>query len=151
MRLRPSDRAVYNAAQVFLTVVALGIGIVLALPGDTFSLSPTYEILASLVLTEEQWGIVFTGLGVACAISAYFSKLLMARNGDDNFAGPAVVAIYRMLRVTWFVATPVWFFWAGCFLAAAPISLGTVFFSATGGLSLWVHFRVRKEARRNDG
>ena len=145
-----SERVVYNVCQLYLTAVALGIGAVLALPGGTFSLSPAYRVLLRLVFTEEQWGMVFTALGVACAISTYFSRLLLRRNGDDSFGGPVIQAIYRLLRLTWFVSSPIWFFWAGCFLAASPISLGTVFFTATGCLSYWVHSKVRREARSYD-
>lgn len=146
-----AERIVYNACQVYIGGVAMGIGIVLGLPGATFALSPTFQVLKQVPLTEDQWGIVFTVLGVACFISSYFSRIMTLRDGDADFGGRVVQAIYRLLRLTWFVSGPIWFFWAGCFLAVTPISIGTVFFLATGCLSLWVHTSVRKEARRNVG
>lgn len=149
MRTMDGERIVYNACQLYLTFVALGVGVVLALPGDTFALSPTYAVLRTLPLTEDQWGIIFTALGVACGISAYFSRLLAVRSGDADFGGWLVAAVYRLLRLTWFVSSPLWWFWAGCYLAANPLSIGTVFYLATGGLSLWVHSRATREARRH--
>lgn len=142
------ERVVYNACQVYIAGVSIGVGVVLALPGTTFSLSPAYEVLRQIPITEEMWGLVYTCLGIACFISAYFSRLLALRQGDADFGHWLITAVYRLLRLTWFVSSPLWFFWAGCYLAATPISIGTVFFIATGLMSIWVYTRVTKEARQ---
>jgi hypothetical protein len=145
-----SDKIVYNVVQLYISVVCLGIGIVLTLPGDSFGTSKSYTLLRGYPITENQWGIIYSSLGIACAIGTYFSKQIAEREGNAEFGGKILTAIYRMLRITWFLVTPLMFFWAWSFIISNTATVGTVFFLSTSGLSMWVFLRVKKEARQHD-
>lgn len=147
--MRQSDRVIYNVCQLYIASVCIGIGIVLTLPGDTFATSQSYAVLRGYPLSEDQWGMLWTALGVACALSTYFTRQVVARDGDDRLGGPALRAFYRGLRVVWFLITPIMVFWSWCFILANPATVGTVFFLATAALSQWVYWRVTREARRH--
>lgn len=147
--MKADDRVWYNVCQLYIASVCIGIGVILTLPSDTFHTSRSYVLLSQYPLTEDQWGMVWTALGVACFLSAYFTKQILLRNGDDQFGSLMIKRMYRVFRITWFLVTPLMIFWAWSFIVSNAATVGVVFFLCTAAMSQWVFHRVTREARRH--
>jgi hypothetical protein len=59
-----------RALEAFSGVLALYWGLLLWLPGSTFTASPSYEIMAALG-SEETWGTFYIAIGVAQCLSIW--------------------------------------------------------------------------------
>ncbi len=132
-RFRRADPIV---PMVFVTLMTLVTGLVLALPFDTLSASPSFRFLY-LHGGDEVWSAILIVLGV----------LLLGHCLRELTTVSSLRTWERRLEyILWQCVSPFWIFIGASFVFNNPGSIGAVVYVLSGGMAWWIARQISRKS-----